>query len=367
MQIFKNTNFNIVAAQKKVFITSSIIVVLAVIWISAFGVQKGIDFTGGVQIILSFDKDINIDQIRTIIQNSDFSKADVKTYGDAKRIALSMQSTEDKENNELINSISSLVKTELPDYKLIEDPSVSNISAKMSQEIIGRSFEAIEYALVLIALYIIVRFSSRHTVLGLAGFIVDYLLYKFVWVHLIGVFIPLFVLWPIFKAGFAFGALAATFHDVVMTVSILEISNIEFSFAIVAALLTIIGYSLNDTIVVFDRIRDNIADIKPSDFKLEEFRSIVNRSINDTLNRTIITSLTTFFVVFILSIFGGESLFPFAFALSIGVIVGTYSSIFIAAPIMMNRFNAEMTELKEKEELEKGTKQTEESKNKILV
>ena len=174
-------------------------------------------------------------------------------------------------------------------------------------------------------------------------------------------------MWPIFKAGFAFGALAATFHDVVITISILEISGVEFSFAIVAALLTIIGYSLNDTIVVFDRIRDNIADIKPSEFEQEEFKSIVNKSINNTLNRTVVTSLTTFFVVFVLSLFGGESLFPFALALSIGVVVGTYSSVFIAAPIMMNRFNAEMIELKEKEELENESGKSEESKNKILV
>ena len=366
MQIFKKTNFDVVSKQGKTLIASSILIVLAVIMLYINGIQVGIDFTGGVRAILAFDKEVQVTTVRGALSDTDFKGAEVKTFG-VKKISVSVQSTSDEENEKLVKNLKSIIDENVTEAKLIEEPSIQKISGKMSKELLSRSAEAIEYALVLIALYIIVRFSTRQIGLGVLGFVIDYTLYKFVWINTPGVFIPLFVLWPIIKAGFAFGALAATFHDVIITISLLEIFGIEFNASVIAALLTIIGYSLNDTIVVFDRIRENMAEIEPKDFNMDLFKKTVNKSINSTLNRTVVTSLTTFFVVFILAIFGGSSLFPFAFALCIGVIVGTYSSVFIAAPIMMKRFEKEMDEVKKKLEEEEAEGKSEEEKSKILL
>ena len=131
-----------------------------------------------------------------------------------------------------------------------------------------------------------------------------------------------------FELKYALGAIAALAHDVLITLGVFSIFGYEVSLAVIAAFLTIVGYSLNDTIVIFDRVRENIRILKKANLK-----SIINQSINDSLSRTIITSLTTFFVVLILFIFGGEVIHTFSFAMIIGVIVGTYSSIFVASPI----------------------------------
>ena len=133
-----------------------------------------------------------------------------------------------------------------------------------------------------------------------------------------------------FEFRFALGAIAALGHDVLVTLGIFSLFGYEISLPIIAAFLTIVGYSLNDTIVIFDRIRENV---KAS--KRETYKKIINRSINESLSRTIITSLTTFFVVFVLFLFGGEVIHNFALAMIIGVIVGTYSSIYIASPIIV--------------------------------
>ncbi len=309
------------------------------------GVNFGIDFTGGVQAKLSFNKDLTTGELRSAFAGSPFEQAEIKSFT-SNQLSFTIKTTKDFGNQELTAELSSIISEKLEGYSLIEEPSIQQISGKMSEEMLQRSMEAIEFALVLIALYIIVRFSSRHTLIGVAGFLIDYALYKFFWSVQFGIFVPLFVLYPIiFKAGFAFGALIAVFHDIIITISLLEIFGVEFSASVIAALLTIIGYSLNDTIVVFDRIRESLVDVTAETFEKEKFHSIVNESINTTLNRTVITSLTTFFVVFVLALFGGEPIRPFAITLCIGVIVGTYSSIFIAAPIMMKRYENEMAEL----------------------
>ena len=133
-----------------------------------------------------------------------------------------------------------------------------------------------------------------------------------------------------FQFRFGIGAIAALFHDVLITVGVFSIIGQEFTLPIVAALLTIVGYSLNDTIVVFDRIRDNLRQVRSLGFE-----KVVNKSINQTISRTLLTSLTTLFVVFSLFVFGGEVIHGFALALLIGVVVGTYSSIFIASPVLI--------------------------------
>ena len=133
-----------------------------------------------------------------------------------------------------------------------------------------------------------------------------------------------------FEFKYAIGAIAALSHDVVITLGIFSLLGYEVSLAVVAAFLTIVGYSLNDTIVIFDRVRENVKALKSA-----TLRSVINQSINESLSRTIITSLTTFFVVLILFLVGGEVIHSFAFAMIIGVIIGTYSSIFVASPVVI--------------------------------
>jgi preprotein translocase SecF subunit len=141
-------------------------------------------------------------------------------------------------------------------------------------------------------------------------------------------------IWWRFEFTFGLAAVAALFHDVIITVGIFSIAGKEISLQVVAALLTIVGYSLNDTIVVFDRIRE---DLKI--YRRESYSGVINHSINETLSRTVITSLTTFVVVLSLFVFGGSVIHDFAFAILVGVIVGTYSSIFIASPILVEHFS----------------------------
>jgi len=129
---------------------------------------------------------------------------------------------------------------------------------------------------------------------------------------------------------YAVGAIAALSHDVLVTLGLFSLFGYEISLAVIAAFLTIVGYSLNDTIVIFDRVRENANMLKKS-----KLISVINQSINDSLSRTIVTSITTFFVVLILFLFGGEVLHTFSFAMIIGVLVGTYSSIFVASPVVV--------------------------------
>jgi preprotein translocase subunit SecF len=169
---------------------------------------------------------------------------------------------------------------------------VEKVGPKVGKELIAKAIEAVLVALVLILLYVMVRFEFR----------------------------------------FAVGAIVATFHDVLVTLGIFSLLDIEISSPLIAAILTIIGYSLNDTVVVFDRIRENMK-VKQRD--IGGLTALMNRSLNETLSRTIITSLTTLFVVVILFFFGGEVLRSFSFALILGIVFGTYSTLFIASPIVL--------------------------------
>ena len=173
--------------------------------------------------------------------------------------------------------------------------SIEKVGPKIGAELRGEAIMAIISALLLILVYITIRFELKYAV----------------------------------------GAIAALSHDVLVTLGIFSLFGYEISLAVIAAFLTIVGYSLNDTIVIFDRVRENATMLKKS-----KLVSVINQSINDSLSRTIVTSITTFFVVLILFLFGGEVLHTFSFAMIIGVIVGTYSSIFVASPVVIYMDNS---------------------------
>jgi preprotein translocase SecF subunit len=301
MRLIKDTHIDFMKQMRIGFYLSAFIILIGLI---SLVVNKGpklsIDFKGGTMVAVKFSEDVDITQVRTSLAtvdingvSYDFSNSEIKHFGDASSISVRLSQEGFNEENlaqrivdHLYLSFPDIVPQESQDFVL----SIENVGPKVGAELSGKAIMSIITALALILIYISIRFE--------------------------------FI--------FALGAIAALTHDVLVTLGIFSLLGYEISLPIIAAFLTIVGYSLNDTIVIFDRIRENIK-IK----RRETYTSIVNDSINASLSRTVITSLTTFFVVFILWIAGGEVIHNFAFAMIIGVVVGTYSSIYIASPIVV--------------------------------
>jgi preprotein translocase subunit SecF len=217
----------------------------------------------------------------------------------------------------------------------VEIRRVEMVGPKAGRELTDKALFALFFAILFIAVYISGRFEMKwmpSALMAIAVGIPSYLLRDFIglsYLILLVVLITL-ALCIVLRFRFALGAVVALIHDVIITVGVFSLMNKEFTLPIVAALLTIIGYSLNDTIVVFDRIRENLKKLRKG-----ALRDVVNVSINETLSRTILTSLTTLVVVVVLFLLGGGVIHDFALALLVGVIVGTYSSIFVASPILL--------------------------------
>ncbi len=301
MRIIKETHIDFMRQRKLGAILSAFVILAGVISLVVNGGPKlSIDFKGGTLVSVQYTEDMDVTAVRSAMgnvnidgQSFDFSREEIKHFGSESSVLIRVPHIENAPQNfaqkildHLYNAFPGQVPGEKTDFILGK----GTVSPKIGSELSGKAVMAIISALGLILLYISIRFEFR----------------------------------------FALGAIAALTHDVLVTLGIFSLLGYEISLPIIAAFLTIVGYSLNDTIVIFDRIRENV---KAS--KRESYYSIVNHSINDSLSRTIITSLTTFFVVFVLFLFGGEVIHNFALAMIIGVIVGTYSSIYIASPIVV--------------------------------
>lgn len=301
MRIIKDTSIDFMSKSHLTRIISLSIITLGIIsLIINNGPKLSIDFRGGTLIAVNYTDVIDINDVRSSMENVeiegqifDFSKAEIKHFGDLSNVAFRIASLENEPENftkTLIDKMSRLYPDLVPkdndDFIL----AIEKVGPKIGAELRGDAIMAIFSALLLILIYITIRFELKYAV----------------------------------------GAIAALTHDVIITLGIFSLFDFEISLAVIAAFLTIVGYSLNDTIVIFDRIRENSKMLKKSTLV-----SVINQSINDSLSRTIVTSLTTFFVVLILFLFGGEVLHTFSFAMIIGVIVGTYSSIFVASPVVI--------------------------------
>lgn len=306
MQLFGDTNINFIGKRKIAFILSLIVIIVGLIsLIINKGPKYGIDFTGGVSLELNLSpltedaEQLEIQLIRDVLMQNGIDSAEIQEIkgAEGKRYILIKTQMTDDETDKISTRIIEIVKREFPGN--VDDTTLirlqEEVGPKIGGELKEKAILAIFWALLGIILYI----------------------------------------WWRFEFSFGLAAVAALIHDVLITIGIFSIFGKEISLAIVAALLTIVGYSLNDTIVVFDRIRE---DLKI--FRKESYGSVINHSINETLSRTIITSLTTFLVVLSLYVFGGSVIHDFAFALLVGVVVGTYSSIFIASPIMVEHFES---------------------------
>lgn len=288
MRFLKETKIDFLGMRRFGFVISGALILVGLLSLLLQGGPKlSIDFEGGTLVQIQFKEEVEISSVRQALEALDLGKSEIQVFGALNEIIIRLQRSQETETlvDDLNNAILNLLPYETLDFRRVE-----TVGPKIGSELSGKAFLAVLSAMIGILIYISIRFEFK----------------------------------------FAIGAIAALVHDVLITLGIFSIMNYEISLPIIAAFLTIVGYSLNDTIVVFDRIRENVKR-----FKQESFLSIINRSINESLSRTIITSLTTFIVVFILWAAGGEVIKYFAFAMIIGVIVGTYSSIFVASPVLI--------------------------------
>ena len=301
MQIIKDSKIDFINNSRFTILLSGALLLAGIFsLIINNGPKLSIDFKGGTLVAVQYTKPININNLRSELktvtingQKFDFSTSEIKHFGNKSNVSIRIASMEDEPENfsqNFIDFLRNIYPDSLPENKDEFILLLDTLSPKIGSELSGKAIMAILYALTLILIYISFRFE--------------------------------FI--------FAIGAIAAIAHDVIITLGIFSILGYEISLPIVAAFLTIVGYSLNDTIVIFDRIRENMKTRKK-----DPVAATVNKSINESLSRTIVTSLTTLIVVIILYIFGGEVIHYFSFALIIGVLVGTYSSIFVASLIVV--------------------------------
>lgn len=288
MEFLVNAKFDFVSKRKAALIFSGTLILVGLgSLIVHKGPHYGIDFLGGTSIELEFEQPIAISDVRSAVSKAGFGNAEIKNFGAPNEILIRVQ--EQEAGTEISGAIKASISKAFPDNSYTVQL-VEKVGPKIGAELRSSAFWAILIALLGILMYISWRFEFM----------------------------------------FAVGAIVALFHDVLITLGVFSVLGLEISLAIIAAFLTIVGYSLNDTIVVFDRIRENLKVLRR-----ETYEAVVNTSINQSLTRTIVTSLTTLAVVTILYFFGGEVIHNFAFALIIGVLIGTYSSIFIASPIVV--------------------------------
>ena len=291
MRIFENTNFQVVPSRRIAYIVSGALIALSLISLLTRGLELGIDFQGGMEFVIASDQDLSVTEVRSELTEVLGAEPEVKTYGP--NILVRAQAT--GEITEVQQQIVSGIAAAFPG----SNPTVERTN------VVGPRFADD------------LKEGAMYSVLGSLLVIFVYILIRFEW-------------------RFGLGAVTALFHDVVITLGLFSLLqglvpfSLQIDQTIIAAFLTIVGYSINDTVVIFDRIREytNL-------FKTEAYDSVVNRSINSTLSRTIVTSGTTLLVVITLFIFGGEVLRGFAFAIAFGIVIGTYSSIFIASPVVV--------------------------------
>ena len=337
MQFVKpDVNVNFIGKRKIAFIVSAVMIIISIgSLILHGGPRLGIDFQGGTLIQVKFLAPVNIDAIKTGLQEINLGKSSVQQFGDLEtneyliRTESSVMTSEGF-TTDVQKALASATGSE------VEMRRVEMVGPQVGQDLREKALFAMFYALLFITIYISGRFELKWMISGImaaaligAVYIFTLLNVSIPWL-IVGALIVTLVLFWFLELKYAMGAIVALVHDVTITVGLFSIFDKEFTLAIIAALLTIIGYSLNDTIIVFDRIRENLRK-----YHKKPLEVILNRSINETLSRTILTSLTTLFVVVTLFVLGGGIIHDFAFALIIGVVVGTYSSVFVASPILL--------------------------------
>lgn len=332
-----NSTIDFVGLRKYTLIISLLVMLIGVgSLIMKGGPKFGIDFAGGVMVQVQFDKAVEPDTLKDSLKEADLPGLVVQRIGlkgdNAYLIRASVTGANPENMRDLVQSSFS---THLKDVSF-EIQRLEMVGPKVGNDLRSAALEALYYAVLLIAIYISGRFEQRWVVAGIMAAALATALYGLgelgvskQYLVITAMALTLVLCWKL-RLNYALGAVVALIHDVLITVGIFSVLNKEFDLTIVAALLTIVGYSLNDTIIVFDRIRENIRGrVAPT------YGEVVNKAVNQTLSRTLLTSGTTLLVVVALFFLGGSVIHDFALAMLIGIGVGTYSSIFIASPVLL--------------------------------
>ncbi len=303
---FKNTAVDFIGKRKRFYVLSSLIILLGIGSFVTKGLNYGVDFKGGRTFVVRFDDTANNEEIRSSLGQAFVTDGvemfpEVKTFGEDNQVKITTKFLIDSQDINADDLVTAQLSQGLSSFGAYEIMSSQKVGPTIADDIKDAAVWSVFFSLLVIFLYILLRFR---------------------------------------KWQFSLGAVVAVFHDVTIVLSIFSIFygilpfSLEIDQAFIAAILTIIGYSLNDTVVVFDRIREHMGI-----FKKKDFNDLVNNALNSTLSRTINTSITTFFVLLVIFLFGGEVIRGFMFALMVGVLVGTYSSLFVASPIMLDTIN----------------------------
>jgi len=280
-------NYDFMGKRKLTAVFSGLLILVSISSLIMNGLNLGIDFTGGTLIELGYQETVDLDNVRSALADSMFNDAVVQYFGSAKDVLIRIAPKEGLNSAALSNELIKLLQTtgQTADLRRVEF-----VGPQVGEDLTEDGGLAMIYALLCIFVYVALRFQMR----------------------------------------FSVGAITALVHDVIITLGFFSVTGMDFGLSVLAAILAVIGYSLNDTIVVFDRIRENFRKMRKSSSV-----EVVNVSLNQTFSRTVITSLTTLMVLTALFIFGGEIIHAFSTALIVGVVIGTYSSIYIASPVTL--------------------------------
>ena len=335
--IKQDVNINFIGRRKIGFVVSGVLIFLTLLLlVFRGGPNYGVDFAGGILIQVRFNQSKAPDQIRQALKTVNMEDSLIQEFGDKGGVEYLIRvSKTDVELSELSNEVKESLD-KMFGRENVEVRRVEMVGPKIGKDLREKALFAIFYALLFMVIYISGRFEFKWTVsiimaasLAIGVYIISSLGMSIIWLIAVALLITVGLCWSL-RLEYALGAIVALFHDVIVTIGAFSLTNREVTLPVVAALLTIVGYSLNDTIVVFDRIRENIKR-----YRNRDFAELINQSINETLSRTILTSLTTLVVVASLFILCGGVIHDFAFALLIGILVGTYSSIYVASPILL--------------------------------
>lgn len=289
MQFFHTPNIDFISKRRIAYAISTALFAVGMIsLILRGGPNYGIDFKGGTSVVVRFESAVSTADLRSTLSEADLGDSEISKFGAKNEFVIYIAQQKEASASEMVDNVENALTAGLDvPFEVLQEETVG---PKIGAQLRSAMILACLIALLLILIYISIRF----------------------------------------ELVFAVGAIVALFHDVLIILGIFSLLNFELSLKEIAAFLTIIGYSLNDTIVVYDRIRENLKVLRS-----EELPSLINKSINQVLSRSVITSLTTFIVVFILFVAGGEVIKGFAFAMLVGVVVGTYSSIYVASPLVL--------------------------------
>ncbi|MCP4492693.1 MAG: protein translocase subunit SecF [Gammaproteobacteria bacterium] len=278
-----NNNINFMALRKATMLLSATLILVSLGSLITQKLNFGIDFTGGSVIEVGFEDAVELEPIRNLLESKGYGDAVVQHFGSAKEVLIKLVPKADQNTSEVSTDIINSLRS--ANGRSVDERRVDFVGPEVGDELTEKGGLAMLIALIAIFVYVLLRFEYR----------------------------------------FSIGAIVALFHDVTITLGIFSILQLDFDLSVLAALLAVIGYSLNDTIVVFDRIRENFRRIRK-----KTALEVTNISVNQTISRTLMTSLTTLLVLLSLFFLGGEVIHAFALALIIGVLVGTYSSIYVA-------------------------------------